>query len=82
MNDVLQTLSLALELLAYAIAVCAALAAALPKSQAPWRKFLDTLALNLGNAKNDVSTVTQAVQAVQAIKPPKAAVRWQDKIHK
>lgn len=82
MADILSTLSYALELLAYLIAVCAALAAVLPKSDAPWRKFLDALAVNLGNAKNEVSSVEKAAKAVKAVKPPEPPKNWQEKIRR
>jgi len=69
----LDTINTVLEILVYAVAVCAALAAVLPKSDAPWRRFLDTLALNLWNAEN-------AASAVSSVPAPTAVKRWQDKI--
>lgn len=82
MADTLDTLAYAVELLAYLVAICAALAAVLPKSNAPWRKFLDTLAINLGNAKNDVAAAEKVAKAVQAVKPPTPPKRWQEKIRR
>lgn len=73
MPATLDTINTVLEILVYAVAICAALAAVLPKSNAPWRKFLDAIAMNLGNAKN-------AASAVSEVPAPPAVKRWQDKI--
>jgi len=57
--------------------LCSFLAAVLPNSDAPWRKALDMLGNNWGNAANQVKELQKVVDQVE-----KAKVNWQSKIQK
>lgn len=70
-------LSFVLVLIPVLSGLCSFLAAVLPHSDAPWRKALDILGNNWGNAANKVQDLQKIVDDVE-----KAKQNWQSKIRR